>query len=103
MYNLDKKKRIIVGVIAVIIICLACYYVYAKDEEKNTEIENNLEVENFTDKNNQSEDSSEREEEYILVHVSGAVNKEGVVKLKMDSRMSDAIEAARWIKGRCKY
>ncbi len=34
----------------------------------------------------------------ILVHVSGAVNKEGVVELKADSRISDAIEKAGGIK-----
>ena len=30
----------------------------------------------------------------MLVHVSGAVNKEGLVELKVDSRVSDAIEKA---------
>ena len=99
MYNLDKKQRIILGVIAVIIICLICYYLYAKDEDKNAEFENNLEIENNSKDNENAKETLE--DEHILVHVSGAVNKEGVFELKMDSRISDAIEMARRIKGRC--
>ncbi len=99
MYNLSNKQRIIIGVIAIIIIGSACYYIYAKDESKNAEfenleIENNLKIENISSEDNEID-------EYILVHVSGAVNKEGVVKLKMNSRISDAIEMARWIKRKC--
>ena len=97
MYNLDKKQRIILGVIAVIIICLICYYLYAKDEDKNTEFENNLEIENNSKDNENVKETLE--DEHILVHISG--NKEGVVELKMDSRISDAIEMARRIKRRC--
>ena len=100
MYNLDKKQRIILGVIAVIIICLICYYLYAKDEEKNAGFENNLEIENNISKDNENIESTEKDG-CILVHVSGAVNKEGVFELKMDSRISDAIEAARRIERRC--
>ena len=87
MYNLNKKKRIIIGVIAIIIIGYICYYVYAKDENKNTEFENNLEIENPKDENNEIDEN-------IIVHISGAVNKEGVIQLKMNSRISDAIEMA---------
>ena len=87
MYNLNKKQRIIIGVIAIIIIGYICYYVYAKDENKNTEFENNLEIENPKDENNEIDEN-------IIVHISGAVNKEGVIQLKMNSRISDAIEMA---------
>ena len=44
------------------------------------------------------EDGEEYSDKFILVHVSGAVNKEGIVELKINSRIADAIEKARWNK-----
>ena len=90
MYNLDKKQKIIAGIIIAIIAGFICYYVYARDENADTqiELENNLEI--------QSEEEQEvYSDDRILVHVSGAVHKEGVVELKPDARISDAIEKAR--------
>lgn len=98
MYNFNKKQKIILGVLSAIVVGLICYYVYAK-EERNQEslaLDNKLAIEN--------ENIQEQEkfsDDRILVHVSGAVNKEGVVELKVDSRISDAIDKARRGKGRC--
>lgn len=98
MYNLNKKQKIILGVLSAIVVGLICYYVYAKegsnqeslafDDKLAIESENTQEEEKFSD-------------DRILVHVSGAVNKEGVVELKVNSRVSDAIDKARRDKGRC--
>lgn len=86
MYNFNKKQKIILGVLIAIVAVFVCYYVYAKEE---TDIQVNLEEEIKV---------QEKEEEYsdtmILVHVSGAVNQEGVVELKPNSRILDAIEKA---------
>ena len=46
MSNLNKKQKIIVGIIASIVVLGICYYVYARDtnlltEEQNLEIEQN--------------------------------------------------------------
>ena len=94
MYNFDKKQKIIIGIIVVVIVGFIFYYVYAKDMGNNTLIENNLEIEN-TETNEVEEYYSD---EFILVHVSGAVNKEGIVELKINSRISDAIDKARGLK-----
>ena len=92
MYNnFDKKQKILIGVIIIIIIGFLCYYVYARDEKESIETVNNLEIEN------------ENSDEFILVHVSGAVNKEGIVELKTNSRIADAIDKVRRIKRRCLY
>ena len=90
MNHLDSKQKMIIGVILMIIIGFLCYYVYAKED--NTQVENMLEIESSkTTKENDKEDT-------IFVHVSGAVNQEGVVELKADSRVADAIE-----KPKCSY
>lgn len=99
MYNFNKKQKIILGVLTAVVIGCICYYVYAKDENSNTqaELEDTLAVQNET------EEQEGYSDERILVHVSGAVNKEGVVELKVGSRISDAIEKARRSKRRCLY
>lgn len=94
MYNLDKKQKIILGILVAIVIGSICYYVYAKEDNSNIQ----LEVENGIKTEKQSETQEEYSDDRILVHVSGAVNKEGVVELKVDSRISDAIEKAGGIR-----
>lgn len=90
MYSFNKKQRIILGILIAIVAGFICYYVYAREDDNNTqmELENNLEI--------QKEEIQEQySDDRILVHVSGAVNKEGIVELKVDGRISDAIENAR--------
>lgn len=99
MYQFDKKQKIILGVLAAIVAGFICYYVYAK-EDNHTQ----LEVE---DDSAVQEEIEQQDEGYsddtILVHISGAVNKEEVVELKANSRISDAIDKVRRIKRRCLY
>ena len=87
MYNLDKKQKIVLGIITAIVAGFICYYVYAQDNQSSITEEENLEVQ-----------EEEKEENYsdtrILVHVSGAVNQEGIVELKVNARIADAIEMA---------
>ncbi len=98
MYQLNKKQKIILGVIVAIIAGFICYYVYAKEDNSmsNQELENNIQT--------KDEVVSEQEgysDDVIFVHVSGAVAKEGVVELKVNSRMEEAISKARRSKRRC--
>ena len=98
MNNFDKKQKIILGILVAIVVGFVCYYVYAKENDTNLSEENNLEV--------QDEVEPEKEEysdDFILVHVSGAVNQEGIVELKANSRISDAIDKARRSEGGCLY
>lgn len=104
MYNFSKKQKIILGIIAFLVLGVICYYVYAKDETGSVEfkiddIETSNETEEQTEKQEvRIEDEERHEEEKILVHVSGAVNNEGVVELSIDGRVIDAIEKARRFK-----
>jgi len=92
MYQFNKKQKIILGVITAIIAGFICYYVYAKEDNtmSNQELENNIET-----KEEEAEKEGRYSDEVIFVHVSGAVVKEGVVELKVNSRMEEAIAKAR--------
>lgn len=95
MYNLNKKQKIILGILGVIVAGFICYYVYAKDEESNmTNLENDLETQEEVIEQEKEQYSDDR----ILVHISGAVNKEGIVELKAGSRIADAIDKAGGMK-----
>lgn len=101
MYNFNKKQKIILGILTIIVTGFICYYVYARESDANAslELENSLEVQN----EKTEEETETYSDDRILVHVSGAVNKEGVIELKVDSRISDAIEKSRRNKRRCLY
>lgn len=98
MYHFNKKQKIILGVLIAIIGGFIYYYVYAREDNDSSQInlENDIEI----------QEKKEEEEEYsddrIFIHVSGAVNKEGIIELRIDSRVADAIDKARRHKRRCK-
>lgn len=86
MYNLNKKQKILLGILVAIVAGFIYYYVHTRDNESSAEIdlENNVET----------QEKEEYSDDRILVHVSGAVNKEGIVELKTNSRIADAIDKA---------
>lgn len=92
MNYFNKKQKIILGGIVAIIAGVIYYHTYSKNDY-NTQIENNFEV--------QEESKVEEVEDKILVHISGAIKKEGVIELKENSRISDAINQARRSDRRC--
>ena len=87
MINLNIKQKKIILVILLIIALITYYYLYTKN---NTEEINN---ENLEITNNETQEES-KEEEKIVVHITGAVNKEGIVELQEGARIADAIEKA---------
>ena len=100
MYNFNQKQKIILGILVAIVAGFICYYVYAKEDESNTQLESMSSLETQDKETEQQEGFSD---DVILVHVSGAVNQEGVVELKPNSRISDAIDKARRSERRCIY
>ena len=89
---LNKKQKIIIIIIATFMIVFVGYYIINKTN-KAEYIE--LETEAMETVENETINSKEEiEEQNIIIHVTGAVKKEGVVKVKKDSRISDVIEAA---------
>lgn len=100
MYNFNQKQKIILGILVAIVAGFICYYVYAKEDESNTQLESMSSLEVQDEETEQQEGFSD---DVILVHISGAVNQEGVVELKPNSRISDAIDQARRSERRCVY
>ena len=89
MKKLNLKQKKIIAIILIILVVIAYYYFYLRDTTE--EISNqDLEVNN-TQENNQTNET-------IVVHVSGAVNIEGIVELDSGSRIANAIEKAGGIK-----
>ena len=96
MYRLNKKNKIIIIILIVIIVVIAYYYIYFNDNKVDEiYVDEKIEAENLIkdEKNNETEKETEKTEK-IIVHVSGAVNKEGIVNLPKDSRVINAIEEA---------
>lgn len=89
-FNLKQKKIILIILLAIALFIY--YYFYTKN---NTEEINN---ENLEITNTEKIDEEEKEEEKIIIHITGAVNKEGIVELETNSRIADAIEKAGGVK-----
>ena len=86
--NFNKKNKILLIVIVAIVAIISYYFIFDRKEE----IKTNDQIEN--DSNEQQQEKNEN----IIVHVSGAVNKEGIVELKNNSRIIDAIDKAGGLK-----
>lgn len=87
---LKQKKNLII--IIGIIVLMGIYWIFnmSTDTQDISTQDNMLEVaENTNDDNDE-----EIEEDIIIVHIIGGINKPGIVKLKENSRIEDAIEAA---------
>lgn len=97
--QLNKKQKIILIIVTIIVMVGIGYYMYVKD---NVNVENDkedLEIEQQKIDNNENNvDSNKNDNLNIIVHISGAVNKEGVIELKENSRIADAIEKAGGLK-----
>ena len=91
MNSLNKvPKNIIIGAI-IIALTIIGYYVYGRQ----TNEEQLLTSEEAIDK---AQDQQLNEQAEIIVHITGAVEKEGIVTLKENSRIADAVEAAGGLK-----
>ena len=86
MKILDLKQKKIILIIVLIIVLIIYYYFSTKDSTDEIDSQN-LEITN-------TENIEEKEEEKIVVHITGAVNKEGIVELETGARIADAIEKA---------
>lgn len=99
MSNFKKNQKLIIIIITSIIIAGIYYYIYIKDKNfldlQNQELEIEQDQTNITENNITEEDSTDNN---IVVHISGAVEQEGIVELKKNSRIADAIERAGGLK-----
>lgn len=96
------NNKILLIVIVAIVAIISYYFIFDRKEEWLNNQEQNLEIKEEIKTNDQIENNSNEQQleknENIIVHVSGAVNKEGIVELKNNSRIIDAIDKAGGLK-----
>ena len=97
MYELNKKQKIVILTLGVIIVIAFLYYIYTKYDDTVISTEE-FEKENVIGNLEETEEVTKEEDTKIIVYVSGAVNKEGIVELEENSRISDAIDKAEGLK-----
>lgn len=93
MRDLNKKQKITIICIAVILVIAFIYYKNIINKNNFSQIDENIEI-----STNEEYKETEDKKVMIKVHVCGSVNKEGVVELEENNRVSDAIEKAGGLK-----
>lgn len=87
MDNLNKNQKIIIVVIAIVMLFVIVFYIMQKIN-KPKEFDINEVVENDERK------FHENEKVIIVVHITGEVKQEGIIRIEEGARMSDVIEKA---------
>ena len=91
MIEFIKEKKNFIIIVGIIIILIIYYFLnFNTNTEENFTKGDMLQVVEDTD----DDIDQENDEDVIVVHIIGGVKKPGIVKLKEDSRIEDAIEAA---------
>lgn len=93
MRKITKKQKIIIIVILIIVAATVCYYAYAKEKD-NTIEELGIESNETQIENSEGNSEKNNNKTTIKVHISGAVQNEGVIELEENSRIADAVEKA---------
>ena len=92
MEFLNKKQKIIFIVIGILMVMFIGYYIIKKqDDYKYKEIETIIEEDSAANAVNYEE---KIEDTSIIVHVTGAIKKDGIIKAKQGDRIADVIEKA---------
>jgi len=90
MLEFIKQKKNILLIMGIIsLICIYCFFNLSINTEEVSTHTNMLDVEKNT-----NDEGREDDEDIIIVHITGGINKPGIVKLKENSRIEDAIKAA---------
>ena len=90
MEFLNKKQKILFIIIGSIMMLFIGYYIINKTNNLNyTELETEEEQEYNEEYIEKDDDSDE-----IIVHITGEVENEGIVKIEKDARLVDVIEEA---------
>ena len=97
MNKLNKKYKIVIVTIITILFSVITYYIYANTDDEEIISDNEVLVQNSTDdveKQIKENEVIDNKVNTIIVHIDGCVSKPGVIELKENSRISDAIEKA---------
>lgn len=91
---LDTKQKIILGIVGGVIAIIIGIYLYSTYQSAEDEVY--IEEQQIDNTIVEPEDSEEENE--IIIHISGAVVNEGIVKMKQGNRIADVIEKAGGLK-----
>lgn len=92
---LNKNQKIILIIIVAFILLFIGYYIIRKsNHSKYINLETELEENNNESEEIEIIDKDEKENKEIVIHITGAVKKQGIVKVKQGSRIADVIESA---------
>lgn len=91
MIKLTNKQKVIILFILLIMISVISYYIFLKTDFNTEELE--LIAENEINSSNLTE-TKEEKDDYIVIHITGEVQKEGIIKIEEGARIIDVIEAA---------
>ena len=89
--NQNKEKIKKIGIIIIIMVLIIGYFIYQRKNEF-TISEEKVSTENII------KEPEEEKSKKIVVHISGAVEQEGIVELEENSRIADAIEKVGGLK-----
>ena len=87
MIQLNTKQKILIGIAIIAILLVIIYYFY-----QTFQISNYEEIDEIALEIQETEEIENAEENEILIHITGAVKQQGVVRLKEGARIIDAIE-----------
>ena len=89
MIKINKKTLIIIITIIATALIIA-YMLFTKNNDETITNLEEIEINENDTQNNQKETNENK----IIIHITGAIKKEGIYELKENSRIADAIEAA---------
>lgn len=92
MEMLSSKQKTAIIIAAVIVVGIFIFYMSTKTKESDYSTINEITEQETEEVEEETEEKEVPKE--IVVHITGAVQNEGIVKLKEGSRIIDAVEAA---------
>lgn len=93
MENLTSKQKIILLILGIIVIGMFIFYITTQTNIY-TEVSTEEIIENENTKETEIDEEKQKETNKIIIHITGAVNKEGVVELEEGERIQNAVEKA---------
>ena len=91
--NLSLKQKKIIIIIGALVLVGIMYFIFNKNEKQNIITDENILIGN-SEQNAIIDEKTEDIEDMIVIHITGAVKKPGIVRLQDGSRIEDAIEKA---------
>lgn len=94
MEMLSSKQKTAIIIAGVIVVGIFIFYMSTKTKNYDYSVVNEATESDTKEEEEEIEKQIEEEPKEIVVHITGAVENEGIVKLKEGARIIDAIEAA---------